>query len=101
MSELRFRPDKEGRLMLPEQCGIAASCYETEEARQAVAAAMEQIIYALALVGMDLRALDGITLSHDCRADATASFSGPDSHSANLSNLPRTVSGIVRELPNE
>ena len=72
MSELRFYPDKEGRLMLPERCGIAASCYETEDTRQAVSAAMEQILYALALVGMDLRALDGITLSRDCRADATA-----------------------------
>jgi hypothetical protein len=72
MSELRFHPDKEGRVMLPERCGIVASCYETEEARQAVSAAMEQILYALALVGMDLRALDGITLSRDCRADATA-----------------------------
>jgi hypothetical protein len=72
MSELRFHPDKEGRLMLPERCGIEASCYETEEVRQAVSAAMEQILYALALVGMDLRALDGITLSRDCRADATA-----------------------------
>jgi hypothetical protein len=72
MSELRFRSDKEGRLILPEHCGIVASCYETEEVRQAVSAAMEQILYALALVGMDLRALDGITLSRDCRADATA-----------------------------
>jgi len=72
MSELRFHPDKEGRLMLPERCGIETSCYETEEVRKAVSTVMEQILYALALVGMNLRALDGITLSHDCRADATA-----------------------------
>src|ERR1017187_3873564 len=72
MSELRFRPDREGRLLLPERCIITTSCYETKDEREVITAAMEQILYALALVGMDLRALDGITLSRDCRADATA-----------------------------
>jgi hypothetical protein len=92
MRELCFHPDKEGRLMLPERCGIEASCYETEEARQAVAAAMEQILYALALVGMDLRALDGITLSRDCRADATALQRMPEGQiSLEMSDQPDTM----------
>jgi hypothetical protein len=92
MSELRFHPDKEGRLMLPERCAIEASCYETDEARQAVAAAMEQILYALALVGMDLRSLDGITLSSDCRADATALQKVPEGQIlSEMSDQPDTM----------
>ncbi len=72
MSELCFRPDKEGRLLLPERCIITTSCYETQDEREVITMAMEQILYALALFGMDLRALDGITLSRDCQADAAA-----------------------------
>ncbi len=39
---------------------------------------MEQILYALALGGLDLRALDGITLSRDCRTDGAALQSIPE-----------------------
>jgi len=72
VGQLRFDTGGNDQLLLPAQCSISVSCYETQEVQQAVIAAMEQIFYALAAVGMDLRALDGITMSQDCRADATA-----------------------------
>ena len=71
-SQLSFHPDKDGRLQLPERCSLVTSCYENEDARQAIAAAIEEILYGLALFGLDLRALDGITMAHDCRAAAVA-----------------------------
>jgi hypothetical protein len=92
MSELHFRPDKEGRLLLPERCIITTSCYETHEEREVITAEMEQILYALALVGMDLRALDGITLSRDCRADATALQKMPEGQiPLEMSDQPDTM----------
>lgn len=68
--QLVFHPDGEGSLLLPSHCSLTVSCYDDQEFGEAVTAAMEQILYALALVGMDLRALDGITMSRDCRSDA-------------------------------
>jgi hypothetical protein len=95
MSEPRqvvFDPDGEGRLLLPRQCSIAVSCYDDQEIAEAVTAAMEQIIYALALVGMDLRALDGITMSRDCRADAMALQRTPDGQvPLEMSDQPDTM----------
>ena len=70
--ELVFHEDGEGRLLLPRACSLSVSCYEPQEVREAVALVMEEALYALALTGMDLRALDGITFSRDCRAEAMA-----------------------------
>ncbi len=77
-NQLNFSPDEEGKLLLPKQCSIATSCYESQEAGQAVAVAMEQILYALAFLDIDLRALDGITIARDCRAAASALQSMPE-----------------------
>jgi hypothetical protein len=68
--ELVFNDAVEGRLLLPRVCSLSVSCYEAPEVREAVAVVMEEVLYALALNGMDLRALDGITFSRDCRAAA-------------------------------
>jgi hypothetical protein len=70
--QLRLHQKEAGQLLLPEQCSLSIACYEAEEVRQAVVMAMEQMLYGLALAGLDLSALDGITMSHDCRADAMA-----------------------------
>lgn len=70
--QLQFPHENGDQVLLPEQCSLSVACYEAEEVRQAIAMAMEQMLYGLALAGMNLRALDGITMSHDCRADATA-----------------------------
>jgi hypothetical protein len=92
VAQLRFHSDAEGRLRLPEQCSVAACCYETEEARQAVTAAMEQILYALALFGFDLRALDGITMTQDCRATGISLQSIPEGQvPLEMSDQPDTM----------
>lgn len=75
--QLRFHDDKGGKLPLPQRCSIAIPYCETPEICQVVAASMEQILYTLALGGLDLRSLDGITLSRDCRKDGAALQSIP------------------------
>lgn len=90
--QLVFHPDGEGRLLLPSQCRFTVSCYDDQEVGEAVIAAMEQILYALALVGMDLRALDGITMSRDCRTDAMALQRMPDGQvPLEMSDQPDTM----------
>jgi hypothetical protein len=70
---LAFPRSAGDELQFPEQCSLFLSGHEAgEEVGQALAGTLEQILYSLALVGMDLRALDGITLSRDCRAAAMA-----------------------------
>jgi hypothetical protein len=76
--QLVFHSEGEGSLLLPRQWSLAVSCYDDQEVSEAVTATMEQILYALALAGMDLRSLDGITMSRDCRADAMALQRMPD-----------------------
>lgn len=76
--KLQFHSGEEGKLPLPKQCSVAISSCETPEICQTVAAVMEQILYALALYGLDIRALDGITLSRDCRTDGAALQSIPE-----------------------
>lgn len=70
--ELVFHREAEAKLLLPRACSLSVACYEPEEVREAVAVTMEEVVYGLALTGMDLRSLDGITFSQDCRAEAMA-----------------------------
>jgi hypothetical protein len=92
VGQLRFDTGGNDQLLLPAQYSISVSCYETQEVQEAVIAAMEQILYALAAVGMDLRALDGITMSHDCRADATALQQMPEGQiPLEMSDQPDTL----------
>ena len=70
--ELVFDRDGEAKLLLPRACSLSVACYEPQEVREAVLVTMQEVIYGLALSGMDLRSLDGITFSRDCRADAMA-----------------------------
>jgi len=70
--QLRFLGDRGGLLALPEKCSVTVAHCEQREICQAIAAVMEQILYALALSGLDLRALDGVTLAQDCGAEAAA-----------------------------
>ena len=51
-------------------CGVSINCYDSKELRDAVATSIEQSLYALALSGMDLRALDGVTVASDVRKAA-------------------------------
>jgi len=67
---LNFHQNEEGRLLLPSQCGVSITCYDSKELRDAIATSIEQSLYALALSGMDLRALDGVTVASDARKAA-------------------------------
>jgi hypothetical protein len=70
--ELRFGRDGEDRSLLPERCTVSADCFEADEVRHAVVASVEQILLALAMIGLDLRWLDGITFATDCGIAANA-----------------------------
>ncbi len=49
----------------PEHINIVAACYEHSEMRDAVTFALEQTLHTQARLGMDLRFLDGVTVTHD------------------------------------
>lgn len=77
-SELSFNLNQDEDLLLPDRCRLALSCFEVPEIREAIGTALEQSLSELARLGMDLRALDGITIAHDCEATATALQSIPE-----------------------
>ena len=70
--ELTFAPEGEGRLPLPERCSLDLSCFEEPEVQDALAVAIEEILYVVTFSGIELQALDGVTVSSDCRAAACA-----------------------------
>jgi len=81
MSELRqlvFQRDGNLEELLPASCTIGASCYLTPEIRNIIAVTLQGIFESLAQTGMDLRALDGITLAEDCAAASTAMQTLPE-----------------------
>lgn len=67
-AKLTFPPDR-GR-NLPSSCGIDTSCYHDLTIRQVVTTAVEQALNYFVTVGFDLRSLDGVTFTDDCRASA-------------------------------
>lgn len=70
--ELIFDVDGKGQLALPSRCSVDVSCLPDPEIQQAVALALEGNLYVAAYAGIDLTALDGITVAQDCRAAACA-----------------------------
>lgn len=75
MSQLHeFIFERHGHLqdLLPASCSIAVSCYGQPEIQHNVAKTLQGILESLARTGMDLRALDGVTLTADCAATAAA-----------------------------
>jgi hypothetical protein len=72
LRELRFHSDGEGRLALPPRCSLDVSCFEETEVQEAVAIAIEETLYIVALAGIEMQALDGVTVAPDCRAAACA-----------------------------
>jgi hypothetical protein len=75
---LNFHQNEEGTLLLPLKCPVSIDCYDSTELRDAVAVSIEQSLYALALSGTDLRALDGVTVASDTRKAACELQSLPD-----------------------
>ena len=70
--ELNFAPKGGGRLPLPERCSLDLSCFEEPEVQDALAVAIEEILYVVTFSGIELQALDGVTVTSDCRAAACA-----------------------------
>ena len=68
--ELTFAPEGGGRLPLPDQCSLDLSCFEEPEVQDALALAIEEILYVVTFSGIELQALDGVTVTSDCRAAA-------------------------------
>ena len=75
---LDFHQNEEGTLLLPHQCRISIACYDSIEVQQGIASFIEESLYALALTGMDLRALDGVTVALDARQTACELQNLPD-----------------------
>jgi len=67
---LDFHQNTQGTLLLPPQCKVSVGCYESNEVQLAVVSALEESLYALALLAVDLSALDGITVALDARKAA-------------------------------
>jgi hypothetical protein len=72
LRELRFNSDGEGRLALPPRCTLDVSCFEESEVQEAISIAIEETLYVVAFAGIELQALDGVTVAPDCRAAACA-----------------------------
>ena len=70
--QLVFERDGDLQDLLPASCSIAVCCYEQSEIQHLVAITLQGILESLARTGMDLRALDGITLTPDCAAASAA-----------------------------
>ena len=68
VDELNFAPEGEGRLPLPDRCSLDVSCFEEPEIQQALAVAIKEALCVAALAGIELQALDGVTVALDCRA---------------------------------
>ena len=75
---VKFHREEEGTLLLPEQCPIYISCPDSKEVQLALVRTIEESLYALAMSGMDLRALDGVTVALDARKAACDLQSLPD-----------------------
>ena len=69
---LDFHHDDQGTLLLPAKCSVSVDCYDSDEVQRAVVSSIQECLYALALAGMDLRALDGISVALDTRLAACA-----------------------------
>jgi len=70
--ELIFAPKGGGRLPLPDRCSLDLSCFDEPEVQDALAIAIEEILYVVTFSGIELQALDGVTVTGDCRAAACA-----------------------------
>lgn len=66
--QLVFRRGDDLKDLLPEFCSIVVSCYDPPEIQELVSTTVQDIFQSLARTGMDLRALDGVTLTRNCAA---------------------------------
>jgi hypothetical protein len=76
--ELLFDVGAQAELPLPSRCTVDVSCLGQPEVQEAVCFALEESLYVAAYAGIDLKALDGITVATDCRAAACALQNMPE-----------------------
>jgi hypothetical protein len=76
--QLVFQRNGDLQDLLPAICSVAVCCYEASEIQHLVAITLQGIFQSLARTGMDLRALDGVTLTEDCAAASTAMQTLPE-----------------------
>ncbi|WP_235011796.1 hypothetical protein [Bryocella elongata] len=76
--ELIFDVGAQAELPLPSRCTVDVSCLGQPEVQEAVSFALEESLYVAAYAGIDLKALDGITVAPDCRAAACALQNMPE-----------------------
>jgi hypothetical protein len=76
--ELIFDAGAQAELPLPSRCTVDVSCLGQPEVQEAVSFALEESLYVAACAGIDLKALDGITVAPDCRAAACALQNMPE-----------------------
>ena len=89
---LDFHQNQGGTLLLPKECGVSVACYDSKEVQRAIILSIEESLYALALSGMDLRALDGITVALDARKAACELQTVPDAAvPLEMSDQPETM----------
>jgi hypothetical protein len=89
---LHFHQNNEGRLLLPPECVVSIACYESAEVHQSIVSSIEESLYALALSGMDLRALDGVTVALNARKAACELQNLPDGAvPLEMSDQPETM----------
>ena len=96
---LHFKLDGEENLLFPDRCTLSVSCYDAPEERQAIAEVLEQVLADSVRLGLDLRALDGITFAHDWKAAAAAIQSIPENHiPLEMDEVPESME-LARTVP--
>ncbi len=97
--ELVFQCSADLAGSLPESCSVAVSCYEAPGIRHLVATRLQNTLQSLAGSGMDLRALDGVTLTEDCAAASMLIQKVPEGHvPLQMGEQPHTLE-MARTVP--
>jgi len=97
--QLVFQRDGDLEVRLPAICSIAVCCYEAPELQHLVASTLQGIFQSLARTGMDLRALDGLTLTEDCAAASAALQTVPEGQvPLEVGDQPDTIE-MARTVP--
>ena len=97
--QLLFRRTGDLADLLPATCSIGVSCYEFPEIRDFVAVTLQGIFESLARTGMDLRALDGVTLAEDCAAATAALRPLPEGQLPLEAGDPPDTMEMARTVP--
>lgn len=97
--QLVFQRDGDLEVRLPAICSIAVCCYEAPELQHLVASTLQGIFQSLARTGMDLRALDGLTLTEDCAGASAALQTVPEGQvPLEVGDQPDTIE-MARTVP--